>query len=799
MKYGEELTLRSVPEWKTHNIDYNEIKTLIKRATSSKATGQEVEKLLHELFSEYESVSMFVRLKVGEIDFRIEECRKLATAIAEKDYKKRSNASQSSAHISKSRQAYVLRLHRDLDRVTQDLRSLSRFISAQRTGFRKLLKKYKKWSQSGELSTRFLPTLESPNSFTNLDLTSRFLDVYALLDASNSNKGASTTASSTAANPAQFDTQMTMAPNCNAVFWVHPDNVMELHVALLQHMSLFPDSDSTDDHTDAVYLDDKRFKAIQQEREPGSLRWVRPGSANNTDPKDMMLCAPTGGLRQFAAGPISAEVAQKVLDSSITHEPLPEDVDGDAKLALSWVQNRNAVPVAQLTAKRTRFVSGASSDSGTKDKAWALIDSNVTLTASGAKTALQKRSKFSPRADPEDLYKFPHSLLEIRWSGPTKPQWVTDLEESSHLVKHITDFSVYAHAVAIFHASALQVLPWWLSLLDSNVDIRGAPGVTTTPTVSRRQSKQKVDDSRPANQAQGQGGHGNGILLNDTGATNVPALDSAGSTTHSEAEAESYGSSKKVTPTGSVSKAATKSQFSKPVVRYWNEFDDPEDGDPGFFIDANQGVHDGGEDDQGLFSTEKVDDLVRVTDHFVRGISKIGNRLGLSIRGQNGSRYPPLLASDSDDEDRSDWYGTTTNDENDETDIDGLSRFRTRYRQRYETLADDEADDPYYDERALRNRRNSILTFLYSTCFLVSAFILGVLFGVITGEEMAFMSFAVVVFIIIGLVFALLIDMLGICLFLLRDMPDWLHQTIVFSIFFSIVCFDVGALAWLFS
>lgn len=38
MKFGATLSRRSVPQWRTHDLDYDEIKTLIKRQTSS-ATG----------------------------------------------------------------------------------------------------------------------------------------------------------------------------------------------------------------------------------------------------------------------------------------------------------------------------------------------------------------------------------------------------------------------------------------------------------------------------------------------------------------------------------------------------------------------------------------------------------------------------------------------------------------------------------------------------------------------------------------------------------------------------------------
>lgn len=57
MKYGAELMKRSVPEWKAYNVDYDEIKDLIKKATSNSNDSKAIDRLLNALFEEYESVS----------------------------------------------------------------------------------------------------------------------------------------------------------------------------------------------------------------------------------------------------------------------------------------------------------------------------------------------------------------------------------------------------------------------------------------------------------------------------------------------------------------------------------------------------------------------------------------------------------------------------------------------------------------------------------------------------------------------------------------------------------------------
>lgn len=64
MKYGSELSRRSVPEWRAHNIAYNDIKALIKRATTQREGSSKSSQkrsfnwLFDALVSEYESVSI---------------------------------------------------------------------------------------------------------------------------------------------------------------------------------------------------------------------------------------------------------------------------------------------------------------------------------------------------------------------------------------------------------------------------------------------------------------------------------------------------------------------------------------------------------------------------------------------------------------------------------------------------------------------------------------------------------------------------------------------------------------------
>lgn len=86
----------------------------------------------------------------------------------------------------KRRQRFA-KYERELIRCGDDIRSLQRFVSAQVVAFRKILKKYRKWTGSSALGSRFRDNILShPKSFTRRDfsqLQSRHDDLLQTLQA----------------------------------------------------------------------------------------------------------------------------------------------------------------------------------------------------------------------------------------------------------------------------------------------------------------------------------------------------------------------------------------------------------------------------------------------------------------------------------------------------------------------------------------------------------------------------------------------------------------------------------------
>ncbi|KAL5344852.1 hypothetical protein ACLOAV_010249 [Pseudogymnoascus australis] len=78
---------------------------------------------------------------------------------------------ESGVMMSSRRRERLARLETRVWRCTDEIRNLDRFVQAQRIGFQKILKKYRKWTGSPTLTRLTDPLLSPSTSFTHLDLT----------------------------------------------------------------------------------------------------------------------------------------------------------------------------------------------------------------------------------------------------------------------------------------------------------------------------------------------------------------------------------------------------------------------------------------------------------------------------------------------------------------------------------------------------------------------------------------------------------------------------------------------------
>ncbi|KAI1091004.1 hypothetical protein F5B19DRAFT_503419 [Rostrohypoxylon terebratum] len=177
MKYGEHFEEESVPSWGLHNIDYNSLKHQIKvhttkdQATAIAIPGQQDYALKRfedafylELCNQHNRVGLFVTSKADEISRRL---RHLSDSVHQLIVR-----CNNAGGISPKRQRRLAKYALQTDECDDDIKALSRFVNAQIIAFRKILKKYRKWTGSTTLGSRFKENiLSSPKSFTRRDIT----------------------------------------------------------------------------------------------------------------------------------------------------------------------------------------------------------------------------------------------------------------------------------------------------------------------------------------------------------------------------------------------------------------------------------------------------------------------------------------------------------------------------------------------------------------------------------------------------------------------------------------------------
>ncbi|KAL8854664.1 MAG: hypothetical protein Q9221_000446 [Calogaya cf. arnoldii] len=293
MKYGETLQQRSIPEWENYNVDYNDLKRLIKvrttrgqgEALSIPGHGNEAKVLkgfeqefYRELTEQHQRVDLFVQSKSGEISRRLDH---LNTQVGQLQQR---YALHRPGKISVKRLERYSRAEAAAEKAGEEIKSLARFVGAQKLAFVKILKKYRKWTGSPTLETRFrTKVLDQPAAFSKRDFSSllnQYNEVLAAVRAPfepgpDGCYSAATETSPGSQRPRthkdlpaahasgkrmnslaaelhtacqdcsniEWDTVLSMSPigksGGKASYWIHPDSLVELHVLLLQYTRLW--------------------------------------------------------------------------------------------------------------------------------------------------------------------------------------------------------------------------------------------------------------------------------------------------------------------------------------------------------------------------------------------------------------------------------------------------------------------------------------------------------------------------------------------------------------------------------
>lgn len=787
-----------MPEWRAHNLDYNEIKHLIKVVTSRSGSSlgagsgddvasaderalQNQKKVVKAMDEEFESISLFVQLKSGEIERRLADCNRLVQQLAKIQ---KGPSSNGNAQMSKQFQQMVYRLHQAAGALARDTQNLSRFVAAQHIGFRKLIKKFRKWTpkpedQSEDPMSQFQVKLESPTSFVNCDFASKFLELSLLYDALRNEEFTPVKKLSEqlpSESLLRFDCEMITSLATGAVrLLVHDDSLMEVSLTLVRELESLSSPSSAKNNnksSSTIYLDTPKLEFAHVGKEPAQIRSI--GTRNTR-----ALCCPTGGLRNFSTTQLDENWYHKIL----TGKPINlDELDANNRLPIGWLSKKQCRPYIECNYERMRYTNAI--ENNKKDLIWAAMDSRLSL------------AKYKC---PQESTTFPFSLLEIHWTHDKKPNWIAELEQSSHLVQLMpADFSLYAYSIIDFYGEQLGSIPRWYKDLKSGQDFRqsGPPITPRTNTSSASLSNAFTSSSSLTNIHKPYRQHGStSSLINmhkpyrKHGAASTSVCSSTATTPPAilikDNDADYF--TRQLDSAGQQRRPNTaRKELGSPQqlrVRYWNEFDDGDefDNESNAFVVIPE--EDSSEDD-------KVEKLVRASDKLLTKVRGIFSP-GINERGVERQLLLPRRDS-----------STSSLSEGGPL----VSHYSPRLRpvQSYSTIAelDENGLDGEWEVSGqnARERRDSVLTFMYLLCFTLSALTIVTLLAAIMSEDMDSVSISTIVVLTAGLTFSLLLGLLGMVFFLSRDVaPAWWHQTFAMSAFFTIVCFGVGGIAFVLS
>lgn len=179
MKFGDQFEGESVPQWSLYNIDYNALKHHIKAHTTKDqaaaiaipghqdtALRRFEDGLFSELCRQHDRVDLFVSSKADEIARRLQHLSNQIQRLLLRC------AGSSRDRLSTKKHRRFAKYEQDLLQCGNDSQLLRRFVDAQIIAFRKILKKYRKWTGSSSLGSRFRDTILShPKSFSRRDFS----------------------------------------------------------------------------------------------------------------------------------------------------------------------------------------------------------------------------------------------------------------------------------------------------------------------------------------------------------------------------------------------------------------------------------------------------------------------------------------------------------------------------------------------------------------------------------------------------------------------------------------------------
>ncbi|KAK8133996.1 SPX domain-containing protein [Apiospora sp. TS-2023a] len=504
MRFGKTLQQSLYSPWKAQYMDYAKLKNLLRedRNDDDQAWTEEDEnQFCDEIFNvQLDKVAKFQEKELGTLKDRIEVAFEKLKEMAPTD-------DQPKSDIAISR---LKELKAELDAITNEVKELKKYSSANYTGFLKIVKKHDR-KRGDRYKVRPLMRLTLSNRGLNSEsaytlLLKKLSTMYYIID-SHLEEGEQLQLPDLEHQEVVHNGEKYTAHK----FWIHPDNLLEVKALIGRRLPALVYSDSSSKEVDgsddpsitSLYFDNSKFdlytRKVERQTDTSSLR-LRWYGQLNTKPEILIeqKIIHENGSSEEKKFSIKDKYIKSFIDGQYKMEKTVEKMERQGREAekveafrqvatdlQEFVTKNKLEPAVRANYTRAAFQKPAD------DRVRVAIDSNIAFIREDTldkdrpcrdpqqwhRTDIDNSNMTYPFANinQSEVSKFPYSVLEIKIredANRKRPAWVEDLM-GSHLVHSAPRFSKFAHGVASLFEDYVNNLPFWLS--DLETDIRKDP------------------------------------------------------------------------------------------------------------------------------------------------------------------------------------------------------------------------------------------------------------------------------------------------------------------------------------
>ncbi|KAI0767984.1 SPX-domain-containing protein [Trametes elegans] len=534
MKFGRKISNDLYNEWRPFYIDYNLLKRELKARTTGRSwTNQDERDFTRMLERELDKIHNFQKTKTYELSRRINDAEKAVKRLvassqyANGHHQADSSGSGNGTHTDTEAQQrreglaqdagsddddddiedddtdalsvdaledqFIL-LEEEVATLVADVHDLALYTKLNITGFMKILKKHDKQT-SRPLKPTFIQDYLEKRPFYKYNWDGLIVKLSRLYDLVRTRGHPSQGDASAGGNQSAFVRQTTK-------YWVHPDNLVHLKLAILKHLPVLvfnPDKEfePKDAAISSVYFDNEDLELYlgRLEKTEGAeairLRWY-----GDMDQKTIFVERKThredwtGEKSVKARFPIKEHLVNAFLRGEYTMDAEFQELVTRGKKTQqevdTMIQLANEVQYSILTKKlfpvmRTFYNRTAFQLPGDA-RVRISLDTELTMIREDNWDGQSRSGDNWRRMDigidwpfdqlpPEDKELFKYGVLEVKLQtqfGQEPPQWVTELV-SSHLVEAVPKFSKFIHGCATLLPERVDLVPFWLPQMEVDI------------------------------------------------------------------------------------------------------------------------------------------------------------------------------------------------------------------------------------------------------------------------------------------------------------------------------------------